>query len=154
MARVTSTEARRVAVNVNLTVGLLDQIDHLADSAGVSRSALIRQAVERMLEDADDVAVSEARLRDANDPLVPWKRLKGSAQKEFARLAKSAKSQIADRLDALTADPRPVGAEALAGRLRGLMRLRVGDYRIVYQVDDENRQVTVTRVRHRGKAYR
>jgi predicted DNA-binding protein len=79
MAKITDTEARRVAVNVNLTVGLLDRIDRLADSAGLSRSALIRQAVERMLEDAEDIAVSEARLRDADDPLVPWSRVKAEA---------------------------------------------------------------------------
>jgi predicted DNA-binding protein len=79
MPKVTKPEARRVAVNVNLTVGLLDRIDRLADSTGQSRSALIRQAVERLLEDAEDVAVSEARLQDADDALIPWEKVKAEA---------------------------------------------------------------------------
>jgi len=79
MAKVTSTETRRVAVNVNLTVGLLDRLDRLAERSGLSRSALVREAVERVLEDAEDVAVSEARLQDADDPLVPWRQVKAEA---------------------------------------------------------------------------
>jgi predicted DNA-binding protein len=76
MAKVTGAEARRVAVNVNLTVGLLERIDRLAETAGVTRSALIRQAIEDMLEDAEDIAISEARLADEDDPLVPWGQVK------------------------------------------------------------------------------
>jgi len=72
MANATSTDTGRVAVNVDLSVGLLERIDRLAESTGVTRVALIRQAVEDLLEDAEDIAVSEARLADAEDPLVPW----------------------------------------------------------------------------------
>jgi len=79
MPKVTNTEARRVAVNVNLTVGLLEQIDRMSESCGLSRSAFIRQAVERVLEDADDIAVSEARLQDASDRVVPWEQVKAEA---------------------------------------------------------------------------
>jgi predicted DNA-binding protein len=79
MVRTTKIEARRVAVNVNLTVGLLERIDRVADESGISRSALIRQAIERMLEDGEDVAVSEARLRDADDPLIPWAQVRAEA---------------------------------------------------------------------------
>ena len=49
------------------------------DSGGLSRSALIRRAIERMLEDIDDVAVSEVRLSDADDAVVSWEQVKAEA---------------------------------------------------------------------------
>ena len=76
MPRVTSPQARRVAVNINLSVGLLQQVDELAENLGTSRSALIRQSLEQTLEDAMDIAVSEARRQDPNDRLIPWEQVK------------------------------------------------------------------------------
>jgi predicted DNA-binding protein len=76
MPKITDNAQRRVAVNVNLTVGLLEQMDALAAQQGKSRSAFMRQAIERMIEDADDIAVSEARMKDAGDPWVPWEQVK------------------------------------------------------------------------------
>ena len=55
-------------------------------------------------------------------------------------------------IDALAADPRPHGAEKLAGR--DDFRIRVGDYRIVYAVDDTERLVLVARIAHRREVYR
>ena len=72
-------EARRVTVKVYLTAGLLGQFDGLARQHGLSRSALIRQAAEKMLEDAEDVAVSEARLNGRNDPLVARAKVRACA---------------------------------------------------------------------------
>jgi mRNA interferase RelE/StbE len=53
----------------------------------------------------------------------------------------------------LRADPRPLGAIALQGH-RPYLRLRIGDYRIIYAVDDEARVVTVTVAGHRRDIYR
>lgn len=53
----------------------------------------------------------------------------------------------------LETEPRPHGVKAMAGH-RGLFRIRVGDYRILYEIDDEAAVVTVTRIRQRGSAYR
>ena len=44
------------------------------------RSALIRQAVERLLEDVEDIAVSEGRLQDADDKLIPWDQVKAEGE--------------------------------------------------------------------------
>ena len=79
--------------------------------------------------------------------------LKGTAQKEFIDLSAQVRARIAAKLDALEQDPRPAGAEPLAGPLKGLLRIRVGEYRVVYHVDEKQRHITVTRVRHRSKAY-
>jgi len=65
------------------------------------------------------------------------------------RLPEAARAQVTVELDALRQDPRPIGVKALGGRLKGLTRLRV-----VRQVDDDERSIVVTRVRHRSKACR
>ena len=53
----------------------------------------------------------------------------------------------------LPEDPRPRGTKSLKGH-PGLYRIRVGEYRVVYEIDDAARVVTVTRVRLRAQAYR
>lgn len=54
---------------------------------------------------------------------------------------------------ALTHDPRPAGVKKLVGSRRD-WRVRIGDYRIVYEVDDATSTVTVMRVAHRRESYR
>lgn len=75
------------------------------------------------------------------------------AAKELSSLP----ATVAQRVDAaileLSSDPRPHGAKKLKGGLQ-LWRLRVGDYRIVYFVDDDQAVVDVIGVPHRSKAYR
>jgi mRNA interferase RelE/StbE len=64
--------------------------------------------------------------------------------------------EILRRLDAailgLAHDPRPSGAEKLTGY--DFYRIRVGDYRIIYQVEDERLVIVVIRVAHRRQIYR
>jgi len=60
---------------------------------------------------------------------------------------------IADtKIEGLREDPRPVGCKKLAER-QG-WRIRFGDYRILYKIDDTNKTVTVTDVGHRREIYR
>lgn len=60
---------------------------------------------------------------------------------------------VADRkIEALRENPRPAGCKKLAER-QG-WRIRFGDYRILYKVDDTNKTVTVTDVGHRREIYR
>jgi mRNA interferase RelE/StbE len=53
----------------------------------------------------------------------------------------------------LAANPRPLGVKKLRGT-RDLWRIRVGDRRVIYRVDDGKRLVDVSHVRHRREAYR
>jgi mRNA interferase RelE/StbE len=55
---------------------------------------------------------------------------------------------------ALAGDPRPPGAKQLKGELRGVWRLRVGDYRASYLIDDVARVVRLSRVGHRSTFYK
>ncbi|MFN5513209.1 MAG: type II toxin-antitoxin system RelE family toxin [Cyanobacteriota bacterium] len=65
-------------------------------------------------------------------------------------------SQVQQRLQIainhLKTDLRPIGSIKLKGS-DDLYRLRVGDYRIIYQIDDEIKTVVITRVRHRRDVY-
>ncbi|HQQ78074.1 MAG TPA: type II toxin-antitoxin system RelE/ParE family toxin [Thermoanaerobaculia bacterium] len=76
-----------------------------------------------------------------------------SAQREFLRLPSGVQERLEPHLNSLEQNPRPRGVKAMAGH-RGLFRIRVGDYRILYEIDDASHVVTVTRVRQRGSAYR
>lgn len=55
-------------------------------------------------------------------------------------------------IDAFAANPRPVGCVGLAGR--DDYRIRIGDNRVVYAVDDDERSVIVARIAHRREVYR
>jgi len=59
---------------------------------------------------------------------------------------------IEDALSLLEREPR--AGHQLRGRLRGLRSLRVGAYRVIYQVVDDGRTVRVAAIRHRSVAYR
>jgi mRNA interferase RelE/StbE len=61
--------------------------------------------------------------------------------------------RVLDRIKALAEEPRPNGCEKLAG-MRDAWRIRSGNYRIVYRVDDAAEVVTVTRVGYRREVYR
>lgn len=75
-----------------------------------------------------------------------------SAAKEFRSLPPDVKKRAIPRIDALKQTPRPMGAAKLRGHQRNY-RIRVGDYRVVYEVDDMAKVVLVTRIRHRRDVY-
>lgn len=78
---------------------------------------------------------------------------KADAVKELGAIPPKHQQQIVDRIAALALDPRPPGCKPLKGRSRGLFRLRSGEYRIVYQVDDTTPAVTVTKIGTRQDVY-
>jgi len=76
-----------------------------------------------------------------------------SARKELEKFSPHIAERILDRLEDLGAEPRSSGALKLKGE-QGLWRIRVGDYRIVYTIDDRRKTVDVSLVRHRKDVYR
>lgn len=74
------------------------------------------------------------------------------AARAFLKLPREAQQRLAKRIDALSKDPRPIGCEKLTGL--DAYRVRVGDYRVVYDVDDGARIVTIANVGHRREVYR
>jgi mRNA interferase RelE/StbE len=74
-------------------------------------------------------------------------------RKALRQLDPAVRQNVLAKMRALASDPRPSGVEALRGH-RPWLRVRVGDYRIIYAVDDEAGLVTVLTVGHRREVYR
>lgn len=72
--------------------------------------------------------------------------------RDLASLPPGDYARVRDALRALAADPRPPGCVKLTTR-EG-WRIRVGEYRVIYEIADGQRVVTVLRIRHRRDAYR
>lgn len=76
-----------------------------------------------------------------------------SARRELERLEAGVARRIISRVEALAEDPRPHGCVKLQGAA-DLWRIRVGNYRVIYSLDDDARLVDIRVVRHRSDAYR
>jgi mRNA interferase RelE/StbE len=76
-----------------------------------------------------------------------------SARRELEVLNASIVRRVISRINGLSQDPRPSGSRKLQGEAN-LWRIRIGDYRVVYTVDDRQRTVDIVRIRHRREAYR
>jgi len=74
------------------------------------------------------------------------------ADRELERLPKAIVKRVFIKLRSLGQNPRPAGSTKLVGQVN-LWRIRVGDYRIIYRVEDDRQVVTVLHVRHRRDAY-
>ena len=73
--------------------------------------------------------------------------------RELGDLPQPIRGRVARAIAALAHDPRPRGATLLTGP-DGIWRVRVGDYRILYRIEDDVVRVLVIRIRHRRDAYR
>jgi mRNA interferase RelE/StbE len=74
------------------------------------------------------------------------------AAKQLKELPKNVRSTVARVIDALAENPRPQGAVQLKGT--GFLRVRVRDYRVIYEVVDDRLLVLVVRLGHRRDVYR
>jgi mRNA interferase RelE/StbE len=81
--------------------------------------------------------------------------LHARAEKVFARLDPKRQRQIARAIETLRDDPlHSPGVAALKGELAGLHRLRVGDFRVVYEVEAEANEVFILAIGPRGDIYK
>ena len=78
--------------------------------------------------------------------------IKPSAAKELEVLPKKDRQRVAARIQALATDPRPKGCEQLAGQ--DLYRVRQGNYRILYTINDAALLVVIYKIGHRREVYR
>jgi len=76
-----------------------------------------------------------------------------SARRELLKLPRHDQLRLIRAMDALAANPRPKGVKKLTG-MDDLYRIRMGDYRIVYQIHDDRLIVLVVRIAHRRDVYR
>ena len=78
--------------------------------------------------------------------------IKRSAAKELEVLSAKDRGRVVARIQALAVDPRPAGAEKLSGQER--YRVRQGDYRILYEIQDEVLLIVVVKIGNRRDVYR
>ncbi len=78
---------------------------------------------------------------------------KKSAEKEIEKLSQKVTSRISPVIDKLAANPRPYGSKKLEGKKEEIWRIRVGDYRIIYLIEDVIKIVEIRKVGHRKDIY-
>lgn len=78
---------------------------------------------------------------------------KASVEKDFRKIPKDRLSHILEAIEGLSDDPIPRAARKLYST-EGLYRVRVGDYRVIYKIAHEEREIVIFYVRHRSVAYR
>ncbi len=74
------------------------------------------------------------------------------ARKQFRKLSLNIKRRIQSKINELAIEPRPNRVKKLQGE-DNLYRIRVGDYRIVYEIKDDVLLIIVIRVKHRSEVY-
>lgn len=79
-------------------------------------------------------------------------KVRGQARKQILRIPPPHFQRIQDSIANLAQDPRSAGAKKLSGEAG--YRIRVGDYRILYEIDDTMNRVAIYRVKHRREVYR
>ena len=77
--------------------------------------------------------------------------IKKSAAKEISKLPKAAVKRIVDKIQTLSADPRPNGCKKLSGDEK--YRIRIGVYRVLYSIMDEKLVIYIVKVGHRKEIY-
>ena len=76
-----------------------------------------------------------------------------TAQKELAYLPPNVQGYIADKIEALKTNPRPLGVKTIESG-SGHLRLHIGNYRLIYRVEDDSNVVLVVKVGERRNMYR
>ena len=77
-----------------------------------------------------------------------------AALRVLRSLPRNVRTRIRDEIDSLAENPRPHGVKSLQGSQKGYLRVRVGDYRIIYRIEDDRLFVVVVAIGHRREVYR
>lgn len=77
---------------------------------------------------------------------------RSSAVKELRKLTADHRKSVSNAIDSLAREPRPKGVKKMAGT--HAWRIRIGDYRVVYSIEDEHLIIEVIRIGHRREVYR
>jgi mRNA interferase RelE/StbE len=103
----------------------------------------------------------EARAGTSKQSLLNWsdgvyrvKMASRQVEKEITELPRGMRDRITQAVRKLAEDPRPGGARKMVGEMRGAWRIRVGGYRVIYDVDDDQRLVIILAALPRREVYR
>ncbi|MEW6868076.1 type II toxin-antitoxin system RelE family toxin [Trueperella pyogenes] len=76
-----------------------------------------------------------------------------AAARQVKKLSRPTRERVLSAVEALAANPHPQGSRKLVGEQRA-WRIRIGEYRIIYEIFDDSLTVTVVRAAHRREVYR
>ncbi|MFY8184706.1 MAG: type II toxin-antitoxin system RelE family toxin [Bacteroidia bacterium] len=79
--------------------------------------------------------------------------IKKTAAKELSTLPKKVIVTVTQAILGLATTPRPAGCKKLKGSINALWRIRIGDYRVIYIINDEIKIIDVQKVGHRRDIY-
>ena len=79
--------------------------------------------------------------------------LRESAERDFKKINPQYTQKIFKKIEALGHNPRPPGCQKLVSTEK-TYRIRIGDYRVLYQIDDKEKSILISYVRHRKDVYR
>jgi mRNA interferase RelE/StbE len=79
--------------------------------------------------------------------------IEGHAERDLKKLPAEVFHRIISHIKALSCEPRPLGCRKITGS-KSDWRIRVGEYRIVYEIDDRTETINIMRIRHRRDVYR
>lgn len=74
-------------------------------------------------------------------------------KKSIEKFPKKDKLAILEKIESLSATPRPEGVVSMKGKFAGYHRIRVGDYRVIYNIQDKQLIVLVVKIAQRGSVY-
>ena len=79
--------------------------------------------------------------------------LERRAEKDLRKLSSELFQRIIAKIQSLSENPKPQGSRKITGS-KNDWRIRIGDYRAIYEIDEQEKRVRIMRVRHRREAYR
>jgi mRNA interferase RelE/StbE len=144
------------AILEQLTTDEFDELAAAAELAGLINAAVLLEEL------SDRVGVLQSGVEPGAG--VPWEQLKAEvsasylvawsekASKHFRQLDKPIKKRVADTVNDLAENPRPAGVKPVVG-LPGVFRIRDGQYRVLYAVNEDRRTIWIEDVRHRSRAH-
>ena len=89
-----------------------------------------------------------------NEPTIYTVRVTRRAERQLQSLPQEVLRRVDVIIEQLKSNPRPHGTIKLSAQMGAHWRIRVGTYRILYQIDDRHRRVEIYRIKHRRDAYR
>ena len=79
--------------------------------------------------------------------------LERTAERNLGRLSNKEFQRVVSRIKALARNPRPPGCRKISGSAND-WRIRIGDFRVIYEIDDKSKSIRVFFIKHRKEAYR
>ncbi len=80
--------------------------------------------------------------------------IKRKAEKELERVPKRMLPKIVSAIDGLEDNPKPEGSKKLQASKENTFRIRIGDYRVIYVIEEEIKIVDIRKIGHRKEVYR